>query len=166
VVVPGPRLPGGPAIRRQVAWAAGVTAVAAGALNRLFLLARPMTSGQAPKSWTYTTSLIAALVLLGAALLLWRRAAMTTARRLELRPGVRAVQIMLNAVAATAASAMPPAVFIWSAQIRSDNWSLGIGVMWLVVACTSAPARLWWAWHRGQRLRTAAAGAGPGEAAE
>ena len=158
------RAGGWPAIRRPVAWAAGVTAVAAGALNRLFLLAKPMTSEQAPKSWTYTTSLIAALVLLGAALLLWRQAAVTTARRLELRPGVRAVQIMLNAVAATAASAMPPVVFIWSAQIRSDNWSLGIGVMWLVVACTSAPARLWWAWHRAQQLRTA--GSGSGGAAE
>jgi hypothetical protein len=158
------RAGGWPAIKRPVTRAAGVTAMAAGALTRLFLLARPMTSGPAPKSWAYSTSLIAALALLGAALLLWRQAAKTIARRLELRPGVRAVQIMLNTVARITATGMPPVVLIWNAQTRSDYLTLGVGVWWLVIVWTSVPSRLWQAWHWGQQLRTATAG--PGGAAE
>ncbi len=117
-----------------------------------------MTLEQLPGSVTSLAWYIAALVLLGAALRFWTQAATTMAGRLELQPRVRAVRIVLNAVATMAASALTPVVLIWIGQIQSDNWLLGAGVFLLVSNCRSTSARLWWAWHRGQRLRAAAAG--------
>lgn len=160
------RAGGWPEIRRQVALAAGLTAVAVAALTRLLLVARSITWEQLPGSVAYMTWFVAALVPLGAALLLWRKAAITVAGRLDLRPGVRAVQVMLTAVATIAAEAMSAVLPIWIGQARSDAVLLSAGLVLLVVRSRPAPARLWQAWHRARQLRAGAAGSGPDQAAE
>ena len=153
------RAGGWPVIRRQVAWAAGATAVAAAALTQFLLLARSMTLDHVPALVVFLPWFIAALVPLGAALWFWSQAAMTMAGRLELQPGVRAVQIMLNAVATIAATAIPSLVMIWVGQTRPSVWlMIGASVLYFYAGCRSAPARLWWAWHRAQQLRAAAGG--------
>jgi hypothetical protein len=120
-----------------------------------------MTFEQLPGPAAYMAWFSAALVLVGGALLLWRQAVMTTARRLELRPGVRAAQVMLNAVAATAALTIPPAVSIWLGLIQPSAWVFCSGVVFLVFIVRTGRARLWWAWRQGQQLR-ASATQGPG----
>jgi hypothetical protein len=158
------RTGGWPGIRRQVAWAAGATAAGAGALTWFLLLSRSMTLEEASGSLAYWAWLIATLVPLGAALLFWRRAAMTVAGRLELQPGVCAVQVLVNAVTTTAADLVTSVLFIWYGQTHANNWLLAAGLVHLVARSRPVPGRLWWAWRQGQRLR--AAGSGPGGAAE
>jgi len=158
------RTGGWPGIRRPVAWAFGSTVAGAGTLTWFLLLSRSMTLEEASGSLAYWAWLIATLVPLGAALLFWRRAAMTVAGRLELQPEVCAVQIFMNAVTTAAANLVTSVLFIWYGQTHASNWLLGAGLVHLVVRSGPVPGRLWWAWHRAQQLRTAESG--PGGAAE
>jgi len=158
------RTGGWPGIRRPVAWAAAATVAGAGMLTQLLLLSGSMTLEEAPGSLAYWAWLIATMVPLGAALLFWRRAAMTVAGRLELQPGACAVQILMNAVTTAAANLVTSVLFIWYGQTHANNWLLGAGLVHLVVRSGPVPGRLWWAWHRAQQLRTA--GSGPGGEAE
>jgi hypothetical protein len=160
------RTGGWPGIRRQVAWAAAATVAGTGMLTQLLLLSGSMTLEEASGSLAYWAWLIATLVPLGAALLFWRRAAMTVAGRLELQPGVCAVQVLVNAVTTAAANLVTSVLFIWYGQTHANNWLLGAGLVHLVVRSGPVPGRLWWAWHRVQHLRAAAAGSGSGGAAE
>jgi len=153
------RAGGWPWIRRPVAVAAGGTAVAAAALTQLLLLARSMTLEQFPGSMAFLAWFIATIVPLGAALRFWRQAVVIMAGRLELRPRARTVQIMLNAVATSAAVAITPVGLIWTGLTGSMAWLIvPSGVYLLFSTGRSAPARLWWAWHRAQRLRAAGTG--------
>jgi hypothetical protein len=155
------RAGGWPWIRRPVAVAAGATGVAAAALTQLLLLARSMTLEQFPGSMAFLAWFIATMVPLGAALWFWRQAVVIMAGRIELRPGVRAVQVMLNAVATSAAFAITPVGLIWTGLTGSMAWLVvPSGVFFLFSTGRSAPARLWCAWHRARRLRAAGTGGG------
>ena len=158
------RTGGWPGIRRPAAWAAAATVTGAGTLTWFLLLSRSMTLEETSGSLAYWAWLIATLVPLGAALLFWKRAAMTVAGRLELQPGVRAVQVLVTAVTTAAASLVTSVLFIWFGQTHANYWLLGAGLVHLVARSGPVPGRLWWAWHRARQLR--AAGSGPGGAAE
>jgi hypothetical protein len=72
----------------------------------------------------------------------------------------------VNAVTTAAANLVTSVLFIWYGQTHANNWLLGAGLVHLVVRSGPVPGRLWWAWHRVQQLRAAAAGSGSGGAAE
>jgi len=147
------RAGGWPGIRRQVTLAAVTTAVAAGALIRLHLIVSSMTYGQMMKSDAYLTWSIATLLLLEGALLLWRQAATAMASRLDIPPGVRAVQLVLSAVAASAFLAIAPVQVIWTGQAQHQGWLLGLGAVLLVYFTRTAPYRLRGAWRLAGELR-------------
>ena len=147
------RAGGWPDIRQQAARAVATTAVGAGALTRLLLMARSMTYEQLLTSDTYTIWFVVTLLLLQAALLLWWRAATATAERLDLAPGVRAVQVVLGAAATSALLAIAPVQCIWTAQVQDRGWLLGLGVVLGVFLTRTAPFRLRRAWRRAGELR-------------
>jgi len=155
------RAGGWPRIRRRAGWAAGVTAVAAATLSWFFLAAGAMTYDQLNRSAVYAAGLLATVLLLEAVLVLWRLAAKATASQLDLRPRVRAAQILLAAVTSITASVILPAEIIWLGTIQASTQAsgplLGIGAASLFLQCAVAPRRLRRARRRGRRLRSAAA---------
>jgi hypothetical protein len=146
-----------PGIRRPVAMAAVVTLAFAGTLTRLLTMisaARQPTLGRASSAW-----LIASFVLLEVALLFWRRAGRAMmAQRLDLRPRVRAVQVMLNAVTVSASLAVLPVVLIQVGQSEHSGWLIGLALLALVGRGYTAPYRLRQAWILGRQLRAGTAG--------
>ena len=97
---------GWPKIRRRVAWAAGATVAAGGALAGLVLGQRSMSFAQLSQSWAYFIGVAATGLALVVALGLWASAAAATAKHLKLAPRARAAQLLLAAVTLTAALAI------------------------------------------------------------
>jgi MFS family permease len=128
------RAGGWAAIRRRVAWAAGATAVAGGALAGLGLWARSRTYAQLNASWTYLLWVTATILALMVALRLWRSAATATARQLNLSPRGRTAEARLGALTSTAASVMLFANAIVLAAIQSSLLMLLLGVTGLAAA--------------------------------
>jgi hypothetical protein len=170
VAITAAGLAAGPALvrlRRAGGWkgtgwpaarAAGATVLAAAALTRVHLLERSRTLDQVPGSGVWISWSIAAMVLLGSALVLWRQVVMAIAGRLELSPRVRAVQIVLYTASATAIATTGSIQWIWIGQVRSSDWLLANGAFWILYRIRSEPARLYWAWHRARQLRAGTAG--------
>jgi hypothetical protein len=153
------RAGGWPRIRRQAAaWATVVTLMAAGTLTRLLLMLNSMTYGQLKTSGTVFFWFIATILLLEVSLLLWRRAGRAIAQRLDLRPGIRATQLMLNAVAANASFVVTPVLGTWIGQTEHFGPLLVIGLFALILRGRAVPFRLWQAWLAGRQLRADAAG--------
>jgi hypothetical protein len=152
------RAGGWPRTRRQTAaWAAVVTVTAAGTLIRFLLPLSSVPYGQKVSGAAFFW-FTATVLLLEAALLLWRRAGRATAQRLGLRPGVRASQLMLNAVAANASSVVVPVVGIWIGQASHFAPLLVVGVFALTVRGRTIPFQLRRAWLASRQLRAEAAG--------
>jgi len=152
------RAGGWPRIRWQVAaGAAVVTLMAAGTLTRLLLLLSSMTYGQLKTSGAVFSWFIATIVLLEVALLLWRRAGRGIAQRLDLRPGVRAIRLMLNAVTANASVVAMPVWGIWVGRTQHFGFLLAAGLIALVVRGRTVPFRLRRAWLASRQLRANAA---------
>jgi hypothetical protein len=144
-------------VRRQVTWLAVATAVATAALTQFILMARSMTDGQVVGSVSSLAWFVAAMAPLAVALWLWRQAATTMAGRLEFEPGVRAVHVVLNAVATVACHSLLPVALIWTGQVTASGWTAVLGVLLLVSNGPSDLRRLWWAGRQARRLRATAA---------
>jgi hypothetical protein len=152
------RAGGWPKIRRRIAWAAGATAVAGGALASLILMSGARSPAQLDASSAYLAGWLATGVAAAAAILLWTIAATATARRLALRPRVRAVQLVLGAVAVIMVTVVLAALTCWWSVTQAPPW-LFAGVVMLALASVDAWVRLPRAIRRGRRLRATASGA-------
>jgi hypothetical protein len=151
------RAGGWPVIRQPVARAAVVTLAFAGMLTRFLLMISPSRHpalGVVSFAW-----LIATLVLLELALLFWRRAGSAMmAQGLDLRPRVRAVQVMLNAITMSASLAVLPVVLIRFGQAEHSGWFMALALLTLVGRGYAVPYRLRQAWILGRQLRAGTAG--------
>ena len=149
---------GWPKIRRRVAWAAGATVAAGGALAGLVLGQRSMSSAQLSHSWAYFIGVAATGLALVVALGLWASAAAATAKHLKLAPRARAAQLLLAAVTLTAALAIVSANIIWLAAIQSSLAWLVVGVANLAVVGVVMPRIIGRAVRKSRRLRATASG--------
>ena len=150
---------GWPKIRRRVAWAAGATVAAGGALAGLVLGQRSMSFAQLSHSWAYFIGVAATELALVVALGLWASAAAATAKHLKLAPRARAAQLLLAAVTLTAALTIVSANLFWLAAIQSSLPWLVFGVANLAVVGVDMPRGIGRAVRKGRRLRAAASGA-------
>jgi len=151
------RAGGWPRVRGPVTRAVVATVVATAVLTPYIIMARSLFTGPAVKLVAALAWLIAILVSLAGTLQLWGKVATAMAGQLELEPRVRAVQVVLNAVAATAVHALMPVVLIWSGQVSANGWTVAIGVMLVASGALSDLGRLWWAWRQAWALRATAA---------
>jgi len=149
------RAGGWPQIRRRVAWAAGITAVAGGGLAALILGPGTETYGQVNGSWAYALGLAVTTLVLAVALGLWASAATTTARHLGLSPRVRAAEKMLAAVTAAVISVAVYVNSIWISAVEGSASWLIFGLAGLTVWTVTTTFRLRLAVRRGRRLRSA-----------
>jgi len=100
------RAGGWAAIRRRVAWAAGATVVAGGALAGLVLGYRSQTYAQLNVSLAYFGWVTGTSLALVCAVGLWTSAAKATARQLDLSPRERSSEAVLGALTLNGASVM------------------------------------------------------------
>jgi hypothetical protein len=148
---------GWPVIRQPVARAVVVTLAFAGMLTRFLLMISP--SRHPALSVVSVGWLIATLALLELALLFWRRAGSAMmAQGLDLRPRVRAVQVMLNAITTSASLAVLPVVLIRFGQAEHSGWFMAPALLTLVGRGYTVPYRLRQAWILGRQLWAGAAG--------
>jgi hypothetical protein len=152
------RAGGWPKIRRRIAWAAGATAVAGGALAGLILISGARSPAQLDASSAYFAGFLATGVAVAAAILLWAIAASATARRLALGPRVRAAQLVLGAIAAIMVTVVLAALTCWWSVTQGPPWLFAALVM-LAVASVDAWLQLPRAVRRGRRLLASACGA-------
>jgi hypothetical protein len=153
------RAGGWPKIRRRVAWAGGATVVAGGALAGLVLVSVSRSPAQLDASWADLAGWLATGVAGWLAIVLWATAATATARHLKLVPRVRAVQLVLGAVAAIMVTVVLATLNFWWSVTQGPPWLVAALVM-LTLASVDAWLRLPRAIRRGRRLR-AAGRAGP-----
>jgi hypothetical protein len=144
-------------IERRVAWAAGVTAAAGGGLAALVLVQGSLTYDQLSGSGIFFLGAVGAGLLLTAAFGLWANAAKATARHLDLPVRVRAGEMLLAAVTATAVLAMLPFTLILTSAAQSSFSSLLLGVVALATQSVVATSRISRAIRQGRRLRARAA---------
>jgi hypothetical protein len=152
------RAGGWPKIGCRVAWAAGATAVAGGALGALVLISDSRPPAQLDASWAYLAGFIATGLAMAVAIGLWATAAAATARHLTLTPRVRAVQLVLGALGATMVTVMFATLNFWWSATQSPVWLL-VGLVTLALASMTAWRQIPRAVRRGRRVRAAASGA-------
>ena len=145
-------------IRRRVTWAAGATVVAGGGLAGIAFVASSRPSAQLDASWVYLAGWLATGTAVAVAIGLWATAAAGTARHLTLGPQVRAVQLVLGAVAAVLVTVVIATLNFWWAVTQAPPW-LGAGLVMLALASVDAWRRIPRAVREGRRLRAAASGA-------
>jgi hypothetical protein len=153
------RAGGWAAIRRRVAWAAGATAVAAGALAGLGLGDSPRTFAQLDTSLAYLFAMTGTALVLVVALRLWTSAATATARQLDLSPAGRTAEARLGTLTSNAASVMVCANVLVFAAINSSVFSLTLGVVLLASTAVRGRMDMRRAVARARRPRRAARGA-------
>jgi len=151
------RAGGWPKMRRRVAWAAGASVVAGGVLAGLVLVSGSRSSAQLDASWAYVAGFLATGLAIAVAIVLWAAAATATARHLTLAPRVRAVQLVLGAVAATMVTVVLATLNFWWSVTQAPPWLVAALVM-LALASLDAWRRIPWALRKGRRLRAAASG--------
>jgi hypothetical protein len=116
---------GWPKVRRRIAWAAGATGAGGGGLVGLLLAQRSMTHAQLSQSPGYWAADLAASLALVVALGLWVSTVTGLRKDLKLAPRVRAAEVVLGAVIATATWASVDAYFIWYHTVQlSVPWLL------------------------------------------
>ncbi len=148
---------GWPKIRRRVAWAAGATVAAGGGLAALVLVVDSRSPAQLDASWVYLVGWLATGLAIAVAIGLWATAAAATARHLALVPRVRAVQLVLGAVAAPLVTLVLVTLNLWWSATQSAVWLVAVPVF-LGSASVDAWQRVPRAVRRGRRLRAAASG--------
>jgi len=148
---------GWPKIRRRVAWAAGATVAAGGGLAALVLVVDSRSPGQLDASWVYLVGWLATGLAIAVAIGLWATAAAATAGHLALVPRVRAVQLVLGAVAAPLVTLVLVTLNLWWSATQSAVWLVAVPVF-LGSASVDAWQRVPRAVRRGGRLRAAASG--------
>jgi hypothetical protein len=151
------RAGGWPGVRRPVTEAVVGTVVAMAVLTPYIIMAGSLFTGPAVRLAAALAWFIAILLSLLGALQLWGKVATAMAGQLELEPRVRAVQVVLNAVAATAVHALLPVGLIWSGQVAAHGWTVALGVLLVAGGALSDIDRLWWAWRQARELRAATA---------
>jgi len=151
------RAGGWPKIGRRVAWAGGATAVAGGGLAGLALVSGSRSPAQLEASWAYFAGLLATALAMAVAIGLWAAAAAATARHLTLVPRVRAVQLVLSAVAAIMVTVMLATLDFWWSATQTPAWLVG-GLVMLALASVDAWRKIPRAVRRGRRLRAADGG--------
>jgi hypothetical protein len=144
-------------IRRRVAWAAGATAAAGGALAALTQIPGSMTYDQLSGSGVFFLGAIGTTLLLTAAIGLWANAAKATAKHLDLAVRVRADEMLLAAVTQAAALAMLPFTLFLTSATQSSLFQLLLGVVALATQSVVATSKIRRALRRGRRLRARAA---------
>jgi len=150
------RAGGWPKIRRRIAWAAGATGAAAGALAGLVLAAGSRSSAQLATSLGYGLGIVATALAAAVAIGLWASAAAAIRRQLTLAPGVRAAQLVIGAVISNAVTAMVAANAIWLWVTQASVEWLIFAVVLLTLMSVSAPVQVRQAARQGRRLRAAA----------
>jgi hypothetical protein len=148
---------GWPKIRRRVAWAAGATVAAGGGLAALVLVVDSRSPAQLDASWVYLVGWLATGLAIAVAIGLWATAAAATAGHLALVPRVRAVQLVLGAVAAPLVTLVLVTLNLWWSATQSAVWLVAVPVF-LGSASVDAWQRVPRAVRRGRRLRAAASG--------
>ncbi len=148
---------GWPKIRRRVAWAAGATVAAGGGLAGVVLVVGSRSPSQLDASWVYLVGGLATGLAIAVAIGLWATAAAATARHLTLVPRVRAVQLVLGAVAAPLVTVVLVTLNLWWSATQSAVWLVVVPVF-LASASADAWQRVPRAVRRGRRLRAAASG--------
>jgi len=148
---------GWPKIRRRVAWAAGATVAAGGGLAALVLVVDSRSPAQLDASWVYLVGWLATGLAIAVAIGLWATAAAATAGHLALVPRVRAVQLVLGAVAAPLVTLVLVTLNLWWSATQSAVWLIAVPVF-LGSASVDAWQRVPRAVRRGRRLRAAASG--------
>ena len=151
------RAGGWPKIRRRVGWAGGATGVAGGGLAGLVLVSGSRSTAQLAASWAHVAGWLAAGLAIAVAIGLWATAASTTARHLTLAARVRAVQLVLGAVAAIMVTVVLATLDIWWSVTQAPPWLVAAVVM-LALASVDAWLRIPRALQKGRRLRAAARG--------
>jgi hypothetical protein len=151
------RAGGWPKIRRRVAWAGGATAVAGGALAGLVLAFGSRSATQLNASWGYLAAWLATGTAMAIAIALWATAATGTAKHLTRAPRVRAVQLLLSAVAGIMVTVVLATLNFWWSVTQAPPW-LAVGLVWLALASVDAWRRIPQAVRRGRRLRAVASG--------
>jgi hypothetical protein len=146
-------------IRWRVAWAAGATVVAGGALTGLFLWSRSQTFAQLNISVAYFGWLSVTTMALISALRLWTSAAKATARQLDLSPRERTAEVVLGVLTRNWAFVMASANGLWIAALQSSVPLLVIPVACLAVAPIQGRMQMRQALGRAGRPRR---GRGPG----
>ncbi len=153
------RAGGWAAIRRRVAWAAGASVVAGGALAGLALAYRSQTYAQLNVSLAYFGWVTGTSVTLIGAVGLWTSAARATARQLDLSPRERSSEAVLGALTLNGAAVMFYSYCILFAAAQSS-------VPWLllpVAGLASTAARGCMQMRRAAgRARRRRRGSGPG----
>ena len=151
------RAGGWPRIRRRVAWAGGATAVAGGALAGLVLVSGSHSPAQLDASWVYVAGFLVPGTTMAVAIGLWAAAAAATARHLTLGPRVRAIQLVLGAVAGTLVIVVLATLNFWWSATQTPAWLIG-GLVTLSLASVDAWRLIPRAVRKGRRLRAAASG--------
>ena len=151
------RAGGWPKIRRRVAWAGGATVVAGGALGGLVLVSGSRSPAQLDASWAYVAGFLATGLAIAVAIGSWAIAATAMARHLTLVARVRAVQLVLGAVAPIMVTVMLATLDLWWSVTQAPGW-LAAGLVLLALASVNAWQRVPRAVRRGRRLRAAASG--------
>jgi hypothetical protein len=151
------RAGGWPKIRRRVAWAGGATVVAGGGLAGLAFVSGSRSPAQLDASWAHVVGWLVAGLAVAVAIGLWATAASATARHLTLSARVRAVQLVLGAVAAIMVTVVLATLNIWWSVTQAPPWLFAAVVM-LALATVDAWLRIPRALRKGRRLRTAASG--------
>jgi hypothetical protein len=149
------RAGGWPQIARRIAWAAGATAVAGGALAGLLLASRSRTLSQLSESWTYFACVLLITLAFMIALGLWTSAVTAMAKRLDLGPRVRAAETRLGIAVASAVSAMISVEAIWYSVIKSSAFLLLLGATALAGQGVAEYLRIRRAIRSARRLRPA-----------
>jgi hypothetical protein len=129
------RAGGWAAIRRRVAWAAGATVVAGGALTGLALGSRSETYAQMSVSWAFSAWVMGTALALMGAFALWTFAAQATAGQLDLSPRERSAEAVLGALTSNGTLVMVSANSIVIAAVQSS-----VPLLVIPVACLSAAA--------------------------
>jgi hypothetical protein len=150
------RAGGWPKICSRVAWAAGATAVAVGALIGLILVPGPMTFAQWDQSLTYLPGVVATGLLVTAAIWPWARAA-AAAGHLDLSPRARTGERVLAVAAGSALSMMMNFFILWLAAVQSSAAMLITGLNGVAVISVTQTLQIRWALRRsGRHTRPAA----------
>jgi hypothetical protein len=150
------RAGGWPKVRRQVAWAAGATAVAAGALAGLVLAPAPAMFAQWNQSLTFAVCALMTALLIAAALGLWARVAATTAGQLDLPRGARTAERVLSVAAVTTVFWMMSFFIFWLAAAQSSVPMLIFGLITISAQGVTQTVQMRGAIRPGRHRRSAA----------
>jgi len=146
---------GWPKVRRRIAWAAGATVAAGGALAGLVLASLSESFSQLNGSPTYLAGVLATSLALVVALWLWTSVITTAAKRLDLAPRVRKAEKILGMVATFAVSVVISVNVIWYSAIQSSVFQLLLGLTALAATALAAATKIRLAARSGRRLRSA-----------